>query len=252
MINSKKRVLNGYKKDSEDHRDFKFKASYGIGSLPSKVDLRNALSAVEDQKTIGSCVAQGIVGALEYHEKKNGVPYEDLSRLFLYYNTRVIQGTVREDSGCEIRLALKALSKQGICKESFWKYDCRRYRTEPPEKCYTDGLRYTNISYYRLSTASEIKSALTEGYPVVFGAELFSSFMSEEVAKTGSVQLPVENDMSEGGHCMLIVGYDDSTGRFIVRNSWGKKWGQKGYCTMPYGYIGNRNLAGDFWVVKLV
>ena len=49
---------------------------------------------------------------------------------------------------------------------------------------------------------------------------------------------------------MLGVGYDDKKKRFLVRNSWGSGWGMKGYFTMPYPYLADRNLSDDFWTVR--
>ena len=51
---------------------------------------------------------------------------------------------------------------------------------------------------------------------------------------------------------MLAVGYDDSEERFRMRNSWGTKWGMKGYSTMPYAYLLDENLSDDFWQITLV
>jgi C1A family cysteine protease len=53
-----------------------------------------------------------------------------------------------------------------------------------------------------------------------------------------------------GGHAVLGVGYNDAGRRFIVRNSWGAGWGMKGYGTMPYDYLANRNLADDIWTIR--
>jgi C1A family cysteine protease len=50
----------------------------------------------------------------------------------------------------------------------------------------------------------------------------------------------------------MAVGYDDSKRTFVVRNSWGKKWGKKGYFTMPYSYLTSSKLASDFWTVRSV
>ena len=54
------------------------------------------------------------------------------------------------------------------------------------------------------------------------------------------------------GHAVMAVGYNDSQERFIVRNSWNTDWGMKGYFTMPYEYLSDRNLADDFWTIRTI
>jgi C1A family cysteine protease len=64
--------------------------------------------------------------------------------------------------------------------------------------------------------------------------------------------MPAPTEAVAGGHAVLAVGYDDTTQRFAVRNSWGAKWGQKGYFTIPYAYLLTENLSDDFWTIRLV
>jgi C1A family cysteine protease len=63
--------------------------------------------------------------------------------------------------------------------------------------------------------------------------------------------MPGTKEKLLGGHAVIAVGYNDTTQRFIVRNSWGSKWGNKGYFTMPYAYLTDSNLADDFWTIRL-
>jgi C1A family cysteine protease len=48
----------------------------------------------------------------------------------------------------------------------------------------------------------------------------------------------------------MAAGYDDAEQRFLIRNSWGADWGKRGYFTMPYQYLGDRNLSDDFWTIR--
>jgi C1A family cysteine protease len=86
----------------------------------------------------------------------------------------------------------------------------------------------------------------------VFGFTVYESFEGDAVAKTGEVSMPGPSEKVLGGHAVVAVGYDDSTQRFIVRNSWGPGWGMGGYFTIPYAYLTDSNLADDFWTVRLV
>jgi C1A family cysteine protease len=79
---------------------------------------------------------------------------------------------------------------------------------------------------------------------------VYECFESPAVAKTGVLDLPKAKERAIGGHAVMAVGYDDATGRFLVRNSWGADWGMKGCFTMPYDYLDNRNLSDDFWTIR--
>jgi C1A family cysteine protease len=205
---------------------------------------------VEDQGNLGSCTANALVGALEFLEIKDKVPYADLSRLFIYYNERVIEHTTGSDSGAMLRDGIKTLAKQGACSEKKWPYLISKFRTKPTAACYKEALQHQITSYQRLQTLDEMRACLAEGFPFVFGFTVYESFESQQVAQSGVVQMPQPGERVLGGHAVVAVGYQDAAKRFIVRNSWGPAWGMKGYFTMPYDYLANRDLSDDFWVVR--
>ena len=238
----------GWRPDLVDQRDYKYSSVREVVELPSSVDLRNICSAIDDQGNLGSCTANAGVGLLEALDKKPDGKYTDLSRLFLYYNTRVLEGTVRYDSGCTVRNTLKAMFKYGVCPESRWPYKIEKYRTKPNATSYKDGLRRVIKGYYSMRTLGEIKASLAEGMPVMFGFTVYENFESEEVVRTGQLGMPSPKDAVLGGHCVLAVGYDDASQKLIVRNSWGM-WGDAGCFYMPYEYV-TQKIASDFWTCK--
>jgi C1A family cysteine protease len=244
-------VVYGWLPDIPDNRDRMYGAVRKVpAKLPAKVDLRPGCSKVEDQKELGSCTANAIAGALEYLMKRDKVKFADMSRLFIYYNERVIENSVKTDSGAMIRDGIKTLAKQGACTEKSWPYDIAKFATRPPKACYKEALDYQILSYARLGTLDEMRACLADGYPFVFGFAVYDGFETQQMAKTGVLDMPKKGEKMLGGHAILAVGYDDGAKRLIIRNSWGTNWGMKGYFTMPYGYITNRNLSDDFWTIR--
>ena len=246
MIKSKRSY--GWYPDIPDQRDYLYKAIKPVVKLPKKVDLREHCPAIEDQGALGSCTAQALAGNIEFLDVKIDHEYTDVSRLFIYYNERVLIDSVDYDSGASLRDGIKTLKNEGACEESLWPYVIKKFDDKPPVKCYKAALEHRIESYHRISSLPEMLACLAEGYPFVFGFTVYESFDAESVIKTGIVNMPGKDEATLGGHAVLAVGYDESKARFLVRNSWGSAWGMDGYCTMPYEYL--ERLAGDFWTVR--
>jgi C1A family cysteine protease len=248
--NFMKRVY-GWKKQPHDKRDFK--CTLSVANLPALVDLRPKMPPVYDQGQIGSCTANAIGGAIEYEHVKQFNTDLMPSRLFIYYNERAIEGTVKEDSGANIRDGIKSVNTQGVCPENLWPYNIKKFKTKPSKTCYSLALKDKALKYAVVSQdLNSMKSVLASGFPIVGGFTVYESFESAEVAKTGMVPTPGKDEQILGGHAVMIVGYDDSKGCFIVRNSWSNTWGLSGYCYMPYAYWTNPDLASDFWNIDLL
>jgi C1A family cysteine protease len=246
-----KRHSFGWVPDLPDQRDVRYGTVYRVPRrLPSAVDLRPLCPLVEDQGTLGSCTAHALTGALEVLEKKDGLRVVQMSRLFVYYNERVIEHSVSQDSGAMLRDGIKSLVKQGACTESKWPYIIAKFGIKPPAACFLDGAGHQVTSYQRIETLDQMRACLAEGFPFVFGFTVYESFESQAVAGTGRVTMPMSRERPLGGHAVLAVGYNDRQKRFIVRNSWGSTWGVKGYFTLPYDYCASRDLADDFWTIR--
>lgn len=238
----------GWIPDRPDHRDFLYSAIAPKIKLPVRVDLRPQCSPVENQGRLGSCTANALAGNLQFLEIAENQVYQDVSRLFIYFNERFIEGTVSLDSGAMIRDGIKALVKWGVCPESIWPYDISRFTIKPTAACYKQALKHRIVSYHRLQTIDEMLNCLAEGFPFVFGFTVYESFESLKVAQSGIVPMPKKTERAVGGHAVMAAGYDQKQKRFIVRNSWGAQWGMQGYFTIPYAYL--QTLADDFWTIR--
>jgi C1A family cysteine protease len=244
----------GWIPDVPDQRDHLYAAPPRyLTELPAKADLTQRCPPVYDQGNLGSCTANAIGGAIEFDRIKQSLSDFVPSRLFIYYNERVIEHTVREDAGAMIRDGIKSVAKEGAPDEHLWPYVIGKFRTRPSARAYADARKHPAVLYQRLTPVVEqLRGCLAEGYPFAFGFSVYESFERDAVAKSGRVPMPKRTEQMLGGHAVLAVGYEHARERFIVRNSWGTDWGLRGYFTMPYAYVLDDNLCADFWTVKLV
>jgi C1A family cysteine protease len=242
----------GWRPQLNDQRDYRL-ALPMAKPLPIWWNLRPYCPAVYDQGQLGSCTANAIAGLIEFDMIKQRLPSFTPSRLFIYYNERVMEGTTASDAGAIIRDGLKSVGTQGACPETDWPYDVNAFATQPPTRCYTDAKLDRAVSYYYVQqTLIAMQVCLAAGYPFVFGFTAYQELESDAVAATGILPMPKPRAAPIGGHAVMAVGYNDKQQRFYCRNSWGAGWGQGGYFTMPYNYLLSPNLAADFWTIRTV
>lgn len=184
-----------------------------------------------------------------------------VARLFEYYATRKIEGTVGDDSGATIRDAIKAGVVSGVADEATYPYDITKFTVNPPQTVWTAAAAHKVTSYHAISDGDveTMKATLASQFLVGFGFQVYDAFMSSQMATQGLLCRPTVSESLQGGHAVCLVGYDDnkvmpdgSKGAFLVRNSWGTGWGWQGsgYFYMSYNYVSDPTLCSDFWVVQ--
>ncbi len=221
--------------------------------LPPRVDLRPYMTAVENQSALSSCVANSLAGAYEYLAKRANGDAGDVSRLFIYYNARAYENST-EDTGCMIVSAIQVLQEHGACSEATWAYEAAQVNVQPHDAAYEEARKFLVQEAQEIDcNLTAMKSCLAEGFPFALGLKLFHSF--DKAQKRGIVPIPDPSEQGRaehGWHAMLCVGYSDQSQAFILRNSWGEEWGEKGYCYVPYSYMTNPEFCQELWAVRAV
>lgn len=239
----------GWRQPRQPSHRFPYRlARVEAGALPSKVDLRPSCPGVYDQGQLGSCTANAWAGLIEFLQIQEKLPLFTPSRLQIYYDEREMNGDTADDTGAACADGAQVVSKQGAGPESEWPYDVAQFAVAPPAQVVSDALKHLTFNVQQVAQdLTTMKETLAGSLPIVIGFTVYESFESTAVAQSGVVALPGPGEQVLGGHAVLVVGYDDSTSMFIVRNSWGSGWGQSGYFMMPYAYLTNPQLASDFW-----
>lgn len=240
-----KRILN-WRPSFKHHLDERYKAIRSEVSLPTSIDLRTKCTPVFDQGQMGSCSGNALAGA---HDFLTQSPIPS-SRLFIYYNERLREGDPGEDAGATtLRDGCVVLWGMGVCSEEAWDYSQENLLVKPTQEAYREAMQHKNVSFAGLHSMQERKYCLASGKAFVFGIPVFDSFMSDQVSETGLVPMPEAGESVEGGHALMMVGYDDASQLYLFRNSWGSSWADGGYGYLPYDYV--ESMGDDFFTLSL-
>lgn len=224
------------------HEEVKFNETYEPKEVKEKsVSLKEYFTTVKNQGQIGACTVFAISSIYEYILKRSSDEETDLSESFVYYNVRHLDGKELEDTGSSFQDVIACIGEQGICTEALHPYT-RSLSDIPSDEAYLDGEKRRITKALNVNVAlNDIKSAIQEGYPVAISLKIFDSFN----ATSGYVRRPTDEEIESADfayHAMVVVGYSDDYKFFVVRNSWGEHFGDKGYCYIPYSYISDPEL----------
>ncbi len=243
------RNVSGWLRQPLDSRDFPamaYRPDIFAAPVPESFDLRGPHQPpIQNQGSLGSCVAWACTRAYRYVQRKMGLPDQDFSELATYYWARSYQGWTLQDSGAYLRDGIKALAEFGASEESFWPYDISRYREEPSAQSLANASEHQATRYLAVQNQQEqIKAVVASGYAIVFGIPIYQNFPQGN----GVWDIPTPQGQVIGGHAMTVIGYD--LGGVLLANSWGSNWGVNGFARMPWAYF--LSQASDLWMIETV
>jgi C1A family cysteine protease len=260
----------GWKPDLPDFRDRYMTAPHptAVAALPKAATLPNAttmLPPIRDQGDQGSCTGHSTRTAVQYKRAAEKKASLELSPRFIYFNARVIEGTVNQDAGAMIRDVIKGVNKLGVASEKLCPYSDKVLTQRPTSQAYKEALDDQVLKYERVQQNHDyVAHCIVSGNPIVIGMTVYESMMSDQVANNGLLPMPTADDGVDGGHAICVVAYDDTMsilgqkGGVLIANSWGQEWGCKGpngtrgYFWMPWRYLLDTDLVDDLWSVDVV
>jgi len=211
------------------------------------IDLREYIRYTQSQENVGCCTASAALTAAEIISAKAGKPL-NLSRLFVYYMTRKLQGRLGQ-KGAELKSTFDALSAHGTCIEQHWPFSPHRVDHEPSARAMQNA-QY-RVGRFESVETSNFNSILDKGIPIVIGMHTGRLFWRMRGELNEQIYKPVnENDnRPTQGHAVTIVGYDDKiqNGCWIIANSLGLRWGHRGCGILPYSCYAD---IGESYVIR--
>lgn len=281
-----KRVYN-WRPSKPSYRAFHISVPVVEGTVfPQCIDLRPTFSLPYDQGQLGSCVSNGVAALVEH--KMIVDKYKGLfrpSRLFIYYNCRVVENSIYYDAGATVSDGIASINKLGVCPEDvpgtndtqsyIWTYSDQsndtvpflvpaKFKKKPPKACYINALLHKSLQDHTVSLdRNTVLTVLSQGRPFAFGFVVKSSFEDKDVMSTGIMKVPTPDEQTLGGHCVVACGYKLSTPMgsqgisewVLIRNSWGTGiYGDlKGHFWMPLNEIlCNPNMSSDAHTIDLL
>lgn len=218
-------MLNVTTKSPDDDRDWVLETIINYKQkLPTKIDYRSKLKNIRNQGSLGTCAAHTAACIREYQESEDINFTGYFSPMFIYNNR-----TNQDTSGMYGREVMSILRHKGVCPEQYLQYGTIIKPDKMSETTKNVAANFIIKGYARITTIRGLKTALVLYGPCYISFPTYSN--------NTNMWMPLHKGQKPtGGHAMTIVGYNKKG--FIIRNSWGDKWGDKGYCYYPYDDFG--------------
>jgi hypothetical protein len=245
-----KRILN-VTPSPKTHEDWTFRNAQEADMIatapriPPSQDLRADWWKVNDQKSTGSCVGWATADSvLRWHFVKTGrLPQSTLlSPRFIWMASKETdQFTSRpttfvEAEGTSLKSALDIARKYGAVRDSALPFASGRLFGGSANTLYATAAQLKVLAYFNLGrTPSDWRTWLAGNGPILTRLDVDATW---DAASENAGDLDeYKPRTARGGHAVAIVGY--RPGRFIIRNSWGTGWGDKGFAYASDSYAEN-------------
>lgn len=245
--------------DAPDHRDSPFRMSPRMAAVRSAgmqldhaIDLRTSksITPVRDQGPLGSCGGFASTTLFWHVHRKMRLPLDaEPSALYVYNKARMNVSMLNIDSGMQLRDAMKILATLGVCPTGRFPYAEKNWFAVPPKGADRAAKKHKAVWYFKLDTDDERMWCLAWEYPFICGVRVFDSMFTETVRTTGVVTMPQPGENVLGGHALCIVGYNRDTKMWLAQNSWGTKFGDKGFLYLPFEYVSKYGFT--FWTIQV-
>jgi hypothetical protein len=199
--------------------------------LPVSVDLSGRMPLPGDQGGMGSCVGWAVAYArtfyaAHYEGRDPREPANIVSPNYLYLGTH--PGGC--DSGSNWTDVVAVLKKGAL---SLVDYPYTQSCKAPPANIVARATDFRVLGFrvIDLTKIEDIKGQIARGHPVLFSFNATGAF--DNLRGDGTYTQPIRNSHA-GGHAMVLVGYDDVRQAFRLINSWGQKWGDRGYAWISF------------------
>ena len=244
--------------DKIDLRDWVYHPT--LQALPDEIVNCRHVPEVLDQGTEGACTGFALAAVINYLLHQRKIKRRISPRMLYELARRYDEWPGENYSGSSARGAMKGWERHGVCTRKMWPDDLHGPE-HFDQKCADEAVQTPGGAYYRVDfrQVRDVHAAIHE-VGIVYATLMVHAgwekpgpgtvtLKSGSGSKAPKITLPViqRKGEADGGHAIALVGY--SSNGFVVQNSWGPGWGEKGFALLPYEDF--MIHATDVWVAQL-